>query len=198
MTDFAPFSRLSVSGSSTITIVDAVKGFSVLVDELMKAMNIQTRNAEGKPVVDPKAWYPLDAYMPVYKKIETLLGGRGLEKVGSMIPQFADFPSNIRDIHSALASIDVAYHMNHRLDGEVMFNPATGEMLEGIGHVRYKPVAGKNEIVMVSDELYPCRFNVGIIRGMAQRFEPTATLTHGPEQSCRLRGAPACTYVVKW
>ncbi|MCP3137640.1 hypothetical protein [Pyxidicoccus xibeiensis] len=198
MADFAPFSRLSVSGSSTITIIDAVKGFSVLVDELMKTMNIQTRNAEGKPVVDAKAWYPLDAYMPVYKKIETLLGGRGLEKVGAMIPQFANFPSNIRDIHSALAGINVAYHMNHSIDGKVMFNPATGEMLEGIGHVIYQPVEGKNEAVVVCDDLYPCRFNVGLIRGMAQRFQPKATLTHGPHQDCRLKGAATCTYAINW
>ncbi len=193
-----PISGITVSGSSTITIIDAVKGFSVLVEELMKTMNIQTRNAEGKPVVDPKAWYPLESYMPVYKKIETLLGGRGLEKVGSMIPQFADFPSNIRDIHSALAAINVAYHMNHRKDGRLMFDPATGEMMEGIGHVRYQPVAGKNEVAMVCDDLYPCRFNVGLIRGMAQRFEPKATLTHGPDQNCRLKGAPNCTYVITW
>ncbi|WP_241759155.1 hypothetical protein [Pyxidicoccus parkwayensis] len=188
---------LSVSGSSTISIIDAVKGFSVLVEELMSTMKITTRNSEGKPVVDPAAWYPLEDYMPVYKKIESLLGGRGLEKVGSTIPQFADMPANIRDIHSALASIDVAYHMNHRLDGKPMFNPATGEMVEGIGHVGYQPVDGKNEIHLVCDDMYPCRFNIGLIRGMAQRFQPQAELTHDP-QKCRLKGAATCTYVVTW
>ncbi|WP_164020801.1 hypothetical protein [Pyxidicoccus trucidator] len=198
MTDISAYRGITVSGSSTITIIDAVKGFSVLVEELMQTMKIQTRNAEGRPAVDPKAWYPLENYMPVYKKIETLLGGRGLEKVGSMIPQFAEFPPNIRDIHSALAAIDVAYHMNHCKDGKVMFDPSTGEMLEGIGHVRYQPVAGKNEIAVVCDDFYPCRFNVGLIRGMAQRFEPKATLTHGPNQDCRLKGATSCTYVINW
>ncbi|MCY1021087.1 hypothetical protein [Pyxidicoccus sp. MSG2] len=198
MTEYVSISRLAVSGSSTVSIVDAVKGFSVLIEELMKTMKIQTRDAQGRPVVDPTAWYPLENYLPVYKKIETLLGGRGLEKVGSMIPQFAEFPPNIRDIHSAIAGIDVAYHMNHRLDGKPMFNPATGEMLEGIGHVSFQPVAGKNEALVVCDDLYPCRFNVGLIRGMAQRFEPKATLTHGPHQDCRLKGAATCAYLINW
>lgn len=197
MTHAFPYRELSVSGSSTISIIDAVKGFSVLVEELMKAMKIQTRNAEGKPAVDPAAWYPLEDYMPVYQKIESLLGGRGLEKVGATIPQFANMPANIRDIHSALASIDLAYHMNHRLNGKVMFNPATGEMLEGIGHVKSQPTPGKNEIVLVCDDMYPCRFNVGLIRGMAQRFQPQAVLSHDPQQ-CRLKGASTCTYVVTW
>ncbi|QSQ24214.1 hypothetical protein JY651_04395 [Pyxidicoccus parkwayensis] len=192
------FREYTVSGSSATAILEAVKSFSVLVNELMKVMNVQTRDANGALTLDPTAWYPVDNYLYTYKKIDMLLGARGLEKVGSFIPQNAVFPSNIQDIYSALASIDIAFHMNHRKNGQPMFNLVTGEMLEGIGHYRSEPVDGKNEIRMVCDNPYPCRFDQGLIKGMAQRFQPQATLTHDMHQGCRLKGGKSCTYVVTW
>jgi hypothetical protein len=194
----SPYSNIQVNGASIYSIVMAIKSFTVLVNDLMVAMKVQTRDASGALMLDPNAWYPMDDYLPVYKKIDMLLGGRGLEKVGSYIPQNSVFPPHVKDIHSALGSLDVAFHMNHRKDGRDMFNPATGEMLEGIGHFTYQPVAGKNEARMVCDNPYPCRLDQGIIKGMAQRFEPQATLTHDPDQGCRQKGGASCTYVITW
>jgi hypothetical protein len=192
------FPGITVSGTSAQSILAAVKGFSVLVNELMSVMKVQTRNAAGVLAVDPKDWYPLDDYLVVYRKIDTLLGGRGLEKVGTFVPQNVVFPPNVQDVPSALASIDIAYYMNHRKDGRDMFNPATGERVEGIGHYRYERVAGKNEAILVCDNPYPCRFDQGLIKGMARRFQPQAELTHDPSHGCRQKGDPSCTYVVSW
>ncbi|MFP2905942.1 hypothetical protein ACLESD_12960 [Pyxidicoccus sp. 3LFB2] len=198
MADPISLHGITVSGASALAILDAVKSFSVLVNELLQVMKLQTRDASGAPFVDPKAWYPAENYLPVYKKIDTLLGGRGLEKVGSYVPQNAIFPPDIQDLHKALAAIDVAYHMNHRKDGKPMFDPATGQMLEGIGHYQFHPTAGKNEAVLVSDTPYPCRFDLGLIKGMARRFQLQAETTHAPHPGCRLKGAASCTYVVTW
>ncbi|WP_223754257.1 hypothetical protein [Myxococcus sp. RHSTA-1-4] len=192
------FKGIQASGSSVYSVVAAIKSFSVLVNELMQDLKVQTRDERGVLVLDTNAWYDLELYLPVYKRIDTLLGGRGLEKVGSFVPQNAVFPPHVKDVQSALASIDIAYHMNHRKDGRDMFNPATGEMMEGIGHYTYQPVAGKNEAVMVCDNPYPCRFDMGLIKGMAQRFQPQATLTHDAHQGCRHKGAASCTYVITW
>ncbi|NMO21653.1 hypothetical protein HPC49_48560 [Pyxidicoccus fallax] len=194
----SPYSNITVSGISIYSIVAAIKSFSVLVQELMTTMKVQTRDESGALTLDTNAWYPMDDYLPVYKKIDTLLGGRGLEKVGLYIPQNAVFPPHVKDIHGALASIDVAFHMNHRKDGKSMFDPATGTMQEGIGHFAYQPVAGKNEGIMVCDNPYPCRLDQGIIKGMAQRFQPQAILAHDPHKGCRAKGDPSCTYVVTW
>jgi hypothetical protein len=79
-----------------------------------------------------------------------------------------------------------------------MFDPVTGQMLEGIGHYVYQAVEGKKEIVMTCENPYPCRFDLGIIKGMAQRFEPTASITHDTTKGCRKKGAESCTYVVTW
>ncbi|UJR85230.1 hypothetical protein [Sandaracinus amylolyticus] len=193
-----PLSNITVSGASVVSIVQAVKGFSVLVSTLLEVMKVQTRDATGALAVDPNAWYPVRDYLIAYKKIDTLLGGRGLEKVGSLIPSHAVFPPNIKDVRGALASIDVAFHMNHKLDGAPMFDPSTGTMLEGIGHYGYQAVPGKNEARLVCGNPYPCRFDLGLIRGMAQRFEPGATVTHDANEGCRAKGGESCTYVVSW
>ncbi|WP_044889542.1 hypothetical protein [Myxococcus hansupus] len=198
MTPDSPWRGIAASGASVASVVEAVKSFSVLLGVLLETMKVQARDAQGNLVIDVNTWYPLEDYLQAYKKIDSLLGGRGLEKVGSIVPQKAVFPANIRDIRSALASIDVAYHMNHRKDGKDMFNPVTGTMLDGIGHYAFQAVEGKNEAHLVVSNPYPCRFDMGLIKGMAQRFEPQATLTHDVSAGCRHKGASACTYVVQW
>ncbi|MCE9669334.1 hypothetical protein LY474_16100 [Myxococcus stipitatus] len=200
MSQSSPFvidSGITVTGASVYSIVEAIQSFSVLVNALLDVMKVPPR-ADGTRTIDQTQWYPIEDYLQAYKKIDTLLGGRGLEKVGSMIPKNAVFPPNVTDIHSALASIDVAFHMNHRKNGKEMFNPATGEMMEGIGHYTYKAVPGKNEGFMVSANPYPCRFDLGLVRGMAQRFAPIATVTHDLEHGCRQKGGGSCTYVITW
>ena len=105
---------------------------------------------------------------------------------GSPSPKNAIFPPFVTDIDSALKSIDVAYHMNHALDGLPMFSPTpTGTMLEGIGHYGYMRVPGKKQIIAECTNPYPCPFNLGLIQAMAQRFESTATVIHDPTRPCR-------------
>ena len=41
------------------------------------------------------------------------------------------FPPEINDVESAVRSIDIAFHLNQRKNGVVMYDPATGVMLEG-------------------------------------------------------------------
>jgi hypothetical protein len=191
------FRGITVTGASVRTIVHAVRSFSVLVDTLHEVMKVDTRDASGARAIDPNVWYPLADYMVAYKKIDTLLGGRGLEKVGSLVPQNVVFPANISDVHGVLASCDIAFHLNHARDGKVMFDQASG-MLEGIGHYHYHPSAGRSEGRMVAANPYPCRFDLGLLRGMAQRFAPEATVVHDAQQGCRLKGAESCTYHVSW
>ncbi|WP_338870049.1 hypothetical protein [Myxococcus stipitatus] len=198
MSQFSYEPGITVTGVSVASIVEAIQSFSVLVNTLLDVMKVPARGAAGERAIDPNVWYPMEDYLLAYKKIDTLLGGRGLEKVGTMIPKNAVFPANITDIHKALASLDVAFHMNHRKNGKDMFNPVTGEMLEGIGHYTYTAAPGKNEGTVVCNNPYPCRFDQGLVKGMAQRFMPEAVVTHDASHGCRQKGADSCTFVVTW
>ncbi|MCP3145351.1 hypothetical protein [Pyxidicoccus xibeiensis] len=189
---------ITVSGTSARAVIEAVKSFSVLVAELLQVLKVETRDASGALVIDANAWYPVEHYLEAYKKIDTLLGGRGLEKIGTLVPKNAVLPPGLSDAHSVLAGTDIAFHMNHCRDGTPMFDPATGQMLEGIGHYAYRPVEGKKEVHMVCDTPYPCRFDQGLLKGFAQRFEPTATLVHDLSTGCRAKGGASCTYIITW
>lgn len=42
------------------------------------------------------------------------------------------------------------------------------------------------------------RFDMGLVKGTAQRFAPEATLTHDVSAGCRQKGADSRTYLIHW
>jgi hypothetical protein len=94
--------------------------------------------------------------------------------------------------------VDVAYHINHRKNGVPLFDMNRGTMSEGIGHYGYERIAGKNKIVSLCKNPYPCAFDHGILTAMARKFAPAAKVTHDDSKECRSKGADSCTYVITW
>jgi hypothetical protein len=107
------------------------------------------------------------------------------------------FPPGIQDAHGVLQLLDKIYHMNHARDGVVMFDAATGKQLDGIGHYLYEGRAGDREALMVCDNPYPCRFDLGLFQGFVARFEPGVKVTHEPG-GCRAHGDAVCRYRARW
>ncbi len=189
---------VEVSGASLGAIVEGFKKYPTVAMKYLSKFGL-VKSAPGKQQeVDKSGWYPLEDWLAAYEGIANEIGVNSLYGIGKSIPEAAVFPPFVKDIHSAIASIDVAYHMNHRKHGEVMFNPETGQMLEGIGHYKYQPVANENRIVCVCENPYPCDFDRGLVTAMANRFEPLARTAHDNEAPCRKNGADSCTYVVWW
>lgn len=176
------------------TILSVVKGAGVFEQTARKFLA-----KHGLVDVEDRGdkWYSQQAWLDTFKDIQTIVGRQTVYLIGKKIPESAIFPPHIKTIEDALASIDVAYHLNHRRGGRVMFEPATGKMLEGIGHYGYA-LAEPGHAVLVCENPYPCHFDRGIITTMAHRFVPTAKITHDDTKPCRERGADACTYHVTW
>ena len=142
------------------------------------------------------AWYPMQAWLDALHEIDRSYGTEILFNIGAEIPNNAVFPSTAIDVHTAVASIDIAYHLNHRRNGRIMYDPATKTMLEGIGHYGYERL-GDTHILSTCMTPYPCEFDLGIVATMARRFEPRTIVEHvGAE--CRRHGAQACTYSLRW
>jgi len=189
---------IEVSGESLGAIVDGFRKYPSVAMKYLTRFGLVKNEPGHAPSIIRNAWYSLDQWLAAYEGIAEEIGYNSLYGIGRSIPENATFPAEINDVYSAVASIDIAYHLNHRKNGVVMFNPKNGEMLEGIGHYRSQPVANENRIVCVCENPYPCDFDRGIISAMAGRFMPDAKTVHDSESVCRKKGADSCTYIVWW
>lgn len=106
--------------------------------------------------VQPAGWFNQQRWLDVYRKIHEHLGADTMYSIGRRIPYNAEFPEEqMNDVPSALASIDVAYHMAHR----------SGE----IGHYKYVEV-GLDHYEIHCDNPYSNEFDLGIITSLVERF----------------------------
>lgn len=184
--------NVEVNGQTVLSIANGMGGMRSLGLRIMSENNIKDP--------EPGSWHNQQNWLNAFKQISSAIGSKTLFSIGKSIPENAKFPSQIDDIHKALASIDVAYHMNHRLRNTVMFNPATGQMLEGIGHYRYKKISD-NVVEILCDNPYPCDFDRGIIEAMARRFKPIHTIVIDEldkTNGCRTKGDRSCLYRISW
>jgi len=194
MGHFQAFEKgIEVNGTTIMSVVEGMGGQS--------SMGLQFLEEAGLTDVvgDDQHWYSQQKWLDAFRNISEKIGPFTLLQIGRKIPENAVFPPEIDDIVKALSAIDVAYHLNHRnAAGQVLFDPATGVMLEGIGHYGFEKVADKNKAILECQNPYPCDFDRGIIHTMAMRFNNWAAVVHDDDKPCRKDGADSCTYVVTW
>lgn len=194
---FQPFEpEIEVNGQTVYAIVDGFRLFRRLASAILAQEGIGRMRSDGDLTLDRHAWYSQSAWLRAFERIADEAGSGALFAIGRQIPENAQFPPSVVDIHTAIQSVDVAYHLNHRKHGDVMINLATGGKLGGIGSYGYHR-AGDRMIISECSNPYPCDFDRGILTSMARRFEPHAQVEHeaGP---CRKHGADTCTYVIRW
>src|SRR5688500_6630490 len=114
---FKPFEPgIEVFGASIDAIVDAFKLFPSIA--LKRLVNAGIGAMRGKDdVVNRDSWYSQAAWLGVFENIACEVGPRALTQIGQHVPKHAPFPPSINDIQAAMASMDAAYHMNHRKGG---------------------------------------------------------------------------------
>lgn len=194
MAQFIAFtSGVEVNGETVLSVVNGV---------MMKDFVNNTLKENGIADPQPGQWYSQQKWLDAFKFLSEKIGPIALYKIGRQIPENANWPPNVNSIETALASIDIAYHMNHRIAGTTLFNPITGAMKEGIGHYKYEKVSDK-KIKMVCENPYPCEFDKGIIYEAAFKFKPAEVtriiVSHEKEEvACRKKGGRSCTYLVEW
>jgi hypothetical protein len=95
----------------------------------------------------------------------------------------------IDNLQKALASIDTAYHLNHR-GGEI----GHYALVEFNEHDR--------TAIMVCNNPYPSEFDRGIISAMTKKFVPASSVIYDvqldPLHESRLKGGDSCRYVITW
>ena len=126
------------------------------------------------------------------------MGDLALSQIGMKIPENAEFPERVNNIDSAIKAVDIAYHMNRRKNGKIMFNPNSGMTLEGIGHYGYSRDGDERVIMSECNTPYPCAFDMGILTAMARKFQSNAIVIHDNSMPCRKNGNESCVYKIRW
>ena len=188
---------VEVFGANVGAFVDAFKLFPSVILRCLVKHGLGTMVGNNIEI-DRNRWYAQEAMLAAWEEIATSIGPRACFQIGRQIPKHAVFPPTVTDVHSAVASIDVAYHMNHRKNGKPMFDPATGKRTRGIGSYGFEGARGERRIKSVCENPYPCDFDRGLLTEVAARFEPGARVSHDDAAPCRTGGADSCTYSVSW
>lgn len=162
------------------TILSFVNGLGVFKDSALKMLR-----EHGIQDLTPGQWYLQQAWLDAFKDLNDIYGKNCIIMVARAIPQSANFPDDINTIEKALASIDVAYHMNHR-NGR-------------IGSYTFTQ-SGPRQGIMMCNNPYHCDFDQALIRAMADKFKNPSNMINikHNESGCRLNGANSCTYMISW
>ena len=150
---------------------------------------------------EEKEWFNQQKWLNALKTISDTLGEMNLFLIGKAIIENAQLPP-INNLEEALRGIDVGFPMNHRLNGKVMFDFETGEMLSGIGNYKLVEFDAENQTaVMCCNNSYPSRFDEGIITQFVRKFKPpysSEEITLDTTKETRLKGGDSCTFLISW
>jgi len=184
---------VDVNGESVLAVLYGMGNFKEKGREILAWNGILAPEA-GR-------WYQQQAFLDSLKQIGGSFRPITLTSIGRKIPELIRFPVGIQGTHQALLSLDIAYHLNHRKNGKVLYVPAEHKVLDGIGHYYYKHT-GPASAVMVCTSPYPCDYDRGMIDATALRYRPDGVgdirVTHESPNHCRKNGDDFCTYRVEW
>ena len=197
--EYVAFERgIEVNGQTVNSVVKGFAMFKRIPSDVLIGVGIGRPGPDGFVSIADDEWFSQELWLDAFRQIGSAVGMGAIHGIGLKIPECAIFPAWVSDVSSAIRSIDVAYHLNHRKEGRVMFDAETGTMTEGIGHYGYTPVSGEKRILSTCNNPYPCDLDRGILTAMARRFAPEATVDHVDPRVCRKKGADQCTYLVTW
>lgn len=193
MAEYKVFENNIEAGGNELPIVALGALGKLRKQEVIKKYGLQTQ--EG-------AWNNLQSLLDAMKEISDTVGEMNLFLIGKEVIEGAAFPP-MDGLESALRSIDVAYHMNHRKNGTAMFDPNTGKMTEGIGHYELTSFdADKKEAEMVCHTPYPSKFEEGLVTQIVRMFRPKGSLLPRVEldttKETRRNGGERCTFKIYW
>lgn len=153
-------------------------------------------------ILEDAEWFPLEAWLNAFSELANKLGDMNLFLIGSNITRHAKFPP-IKSLREALESLNIAYHMNHRINNQILYNEKTGELYEGIGdYLLISYDEEKCEAIMKCTNPYPSKFDEGIITQLVELYKPNRNRLHSVKASNKLPqrtlGGDSCTYIINW
>ncbi len=196
MRSFNEYKGIEVSGRVIIGLLQAFGQFKVLASKYLIEEGVGQKVAEGEVLVDPAAWYPMEGQLRALARFNQEMGDSVVHQIGMAVPKNAEWPPDVQDVRSLVLTLDMGYHMHHRRNGQVMGDPATGRIAEGIGHYAFS-MRPDGFMQIEADNPYPCAFDKGLLFGAMRVLNVVGAILHDDNHPCRKRGGKSCVYVVK-
>jgi hypothetical protein len=201
MKTFEEYGPYQVFGATVLTFIEGFGAFTILANQYLMDEQIGTNDGTGRLAIEKEKLYPMPNLLRAFARMGKEFGDLPLYQAGLTMQKTAIYPPDMlsQGIVGAFGFIDIGYYLNHAEGGKPLFDLDTHEMrhVGGIGHYSFQPVQGKRELKGFVDIPYPCPYTHGVLVGVSQRFEPSATVTHDPGP-CRKHGDKACFYTIKW
>lgn len=166
--------NVEVMGAAIMSVTSSL-GDEVL--PILKEHNLNPLEAEN--------WYTQQDWLNAFAALSEK-NFMNAVAIGMKIPDNAAWPPDVKTVHQALSSINIAYGMNHR-NGE-------------IGGYHYEQT-GEKSGVMVCDNPYPSDFDYGIVYRTVQKFMTEGDRPHvklDGDKPTRKTGGKSCTYLIDW
>jgi hypothetical protein len=192
--DLTSYEKFEAWGVALLAYVNAFKQYPTVLEKYFKRLGF---GVDLDPEVLKTTWVPMAEWIRVTHDLVDEVGSSTVYNIGKRISERAMVPPEVDSATAVLMGMDFAFHMNHRQDGVVMFDPQTGVMLDGIGHYRCELQADGSSATMACDNPYPCDMDRGLLNGFAARFEPAVSVAH-QSSACRKKGDSTCVYLIQW
>src|SRR5262249_36037493 len=130
--DFGVFKNYEVAGRGLVGYLSAFRAYPTVGEKYLSGL--RKPNGEMPTTAElMEMWFPLQTWLTAHHQIVADVGASTSYSIGKKVAETADVPPEVNSVAQVLSSIDIVYHLFHRKDGVVMFDPATGKMTEGIG-----------------------------------------------------------------
>jgi hypothetical protein len=169
---------VEVNGETVQAFLTGMGGFQSLFQNALQDNGIKNPQSGD--------WFPQQAWLNAFSLIAGKTGPATLKTIGKRIIDSAIWPPDVDNMEKALASIDVAYHMNHRGGN--------------IGNYNVEKI-GDRSVRMICNNPYPCDFDLGIIDGVMKKFAQSAdrpVIQHENPEECRKNNRDICSYLITW
>jgi hypothetical protein len=167
-------SKDQVAGESVRALLAALTAFRSRAERILASHGI----------VDPQPghWYSWQSYLDAQREIYERVGSATIKKVGKALVEGHEFPAEIRDLDSALTTLDGDYRARHRA--------------RQMGGYRFARTEARAAVLTVATP-YPCELDVGLLEAYASRFRPNGALIRVLHKGdCAREQGEACRYQI--
>lgn len=159
--------KTEVSGALVAALVDSLP-------EAFRAAPLAMLAAHGLVPPFENRWFDTEKLWNVMNRFAEAYGPNTVFNIGKKIPAVLLLPSRVADcdsISDVPEAVDKIFHLYHRRDGRILYDPENDRFFEGLGRIRHRKTA-PNAMELVANHPYPPDLTRGIIVRLARKFDP--------------------------